>query len=229
MDGAPRKKRRRGGRRGGSKHKPKHPKPDGEHSQPTPRGDGWGGWSSPPANNSAPSPSPGGGGGSKKAWQKHGAQTKGYKPRAKVAPEIVTANNEISQHAQRKQLAEAAARFEALGELKNSHSYAAIVNAHVRCGDVAGAAERVLAMKAAGLRPCVVTYTSLIKGYCAEGRLGEAEAVLREMEAAKPKVLPNVRTANTMLRGCLLTGDVPRALQIFKRMPKSWNLQPDSR
>ena len=139
------------------------------------------------------------------------------------------ARGEISQHAQRKQLAEASSRFEALGELKNGHSYAAIVNAHVRCGDVAGAVARVAAMRAGGLSPCVVTYTSLIKGYCGEGRLDEAEAVLREMESAKPKVLPNVRTANTVLRGCLLTGDVPRALQVFKRMPKSWKLQPDSR
>ena len=196
--GGSKRKRHRGGRRGGSKHKLKQLKGRGGGVDGD-KGGSRGGSSKGGGSDRRPGDSRGAPGNQTSRSQsshkgsdappfKQRSPTKGYKPKAKTDPLIVAANNEISQHAQRKQLAEASARFEALGEFKNSHSYAAIVNAHVRCGDVAGAAERVLAMKSGGLKPCVVTYTSLIKGYCAEGRLGEAEAVLRDMEAAKPKV-----------------------------------------
>ena len=130
---------------------------------------------------------------------------------------VVRANQQISQHAQRKQLQQALSIFEGLveGGQANSHSYAAMVNAHVRCGDVDGAAKCVAAMKAAGLRPCVVTYTSLLKGYCVN-QLDEAWRVLKEMTASR--VFPNVRTVNTFLRGCLIAGDVDRGFEAFRTL-----------
>jgi hypothetical protein len=38
-----------------------------------------------------------------------------------------------------------------------------VVNAHVRCGDIPGAVSRLEQAKAAGRKPCVVLYTSLLK------------------------------------------------------------------
>ena len=66
--------------------------------------------------------------------------------------------------------------------------------------------------QAAGFKPGVVAYTSLIKGHCADGELGLAAAVLDEMAGAEPPVMPNVRTVNTFLRGCILVrACAPRA------------------
>ena len=140
--------------------------------------------------------------------------------------EIKESNQQISLHAQRKQLRQATVIFRHLVETgrANKHTYAAIVNAHVRCGDVEGAAKCVDDMKAAGLRPCVVTYTTLLKGYCTSWtdslsnrchthQLDLAWQILSEM--SRYKIFPNVRTVNTFLRGCLITGDVELGFRAF--------------
>jgi hypothetical protein len=136
--------------------------------------------------------------------------------------EVVGLNQQISTHAQRKQLSSAIAVFEQLlppsGPGPNSHSWPAIVFAHVRCGDVSGAAARVEQMrsyptagegnKAKKLKPCVVTYTTLLKGFCGgdwdgggsgategeedNGGLSAAWRVLAAMR--KDRVAPNLRT-----------------------------------
>lgn len=138
--------------------------------------------------------------------------------------EVVGLNQQISTHAQRKQLSSAIAVFEQLlppsGPGPNSHSWPAIVFAHVRCGDVSGAAARVEQMrsyptagggnKAKQLKPCVVTYTTLLKGFCGgdwdgggggggategeedNGGLSAAWRVLAAMR--KDRVAPNLRT-----------------------------------
>ena len=138
------------------------------------------------------------------------------------------ANDEIAQHANRRELSLALKRFEdATGQgFANSHTYSIMINAHVRCGDPDAAACVLKAMtkvarlappapapapapaanaaraRQAGLSPCVVAYTTLINGRCKAGDLPGALEALRAMLARKPPVKPNVRTLNTLLRGC---------------------------
>lgn len=69
----------------------------------------------------------------------------------------------------------------------------------------------------------------MIRGYveCARD-LGKARDLLQRME--KEKVLaskPNVRTANTFLRGCLILGSVNDAEALLERMTGIWAAQAD--
>ena len=139
-------------------------------------------------------------------------------------------NNEIAQYANRKMLKEAQACFETAikKNLANSHTYTIMINAHVRCGDSEGAAKVLRRMCKASLQPCVVAYTTLINGKCRAGDLTGGMEVLRSMLERRPPVWPNVRTVNTMLRGCLLVGGVAEAKALFGRMRAEWNVEPDA-
>eukprot|EP00967_Tisochrysis_lutea_P079878 scaffold109473_cov33-Tisochrysis_lutea.AAC.5 len=121
-------------------------------------------------------------------------------------------------------------------------------------------------MRAAGHRPCVMSYTAAMKPSCAAGDVSQAVALLRDMESdfdaeaatrrsatlrgsnsssmrgkkrkkKKPAAsanggctnssiagrtpedfTPNVRTANTFLRGCMVAGCLPEACQLFDKL-----------
>ena len=130
----------------------------------------------------------------------------------------------------RKQLSEAQRCFDdavARG-LANAHTYTIMANAHVRCGNAGGAAEVLARMVSAGLSPCVVMYTTVMNGHCRLGEVTAGVAVLEGMLARRPPVWPNVRTINTLLRGCLVSGDVSLAHVLFRRMDTEWRLSPDA-
>jgi pentatricopeptide repeat protein len=146
-----RKKRRRGGKRGGVKHRRGHEGDLPHESKNEKNGDD-------------------------KSNKKNRVTGKQDIPtlksklvnRFKEKSEVIAANQLISQHAQRKQLSQAVECFESLRKSgdANTHSYAAVIHAYVRCGDVFHAHQRLKEMKGAGLKPCVVCYTSLLKGLC---------------------------------------------------------------
>ena len=48
-----------------------------------------------------------------------------------------------------------------------------------------------------------------------------------EMSSYIPKVEPNVRTCNTYLRGCLIHGEITRALELYTAMNNIWNIEED--
>lgn len=69
----------------------------------------------------------------------------------------------------------------------------------------------------------------MLRGYveCARD-LGKAKDLLQRME--KEKILasrPNVRTANTFLRGCLILGSVNDAEALLERMTTKWAEQEE--
>jgi pentatricopeptide repeat protein len=73
----------------------------------------------------------------------------------------------------------------------------------------------------------VVSCTTMIKGYCGDGDLTAALRLIDDMEAAEPQVLPNIRTANTYLRGCLIFGAVEPAVTMLERL-LAWKVAPDT-
>ncbi|CAK0833161.1 unnamed protein product, partial [Prorocentrum cordatum] len=130
----------------------------------------------------------------------------------------------------RKQLAEAREAFEGFlrgGGSPTRRVYSALMNAHVTCGDLPGASQIALRMRDSGLALGVVEFTTLLKGELASGDLDAAKRVLGEMLAERPPVLPDLRTANTFLRGCLKLGDLPEADALFARLP-GWGVVPDA-
>jgi pentatricopeptide repeat protein len=54
-----------------------------------------------------------------------------------------------------------------------------------------------------------VTYTALIKGLCQDGQIDEGISKLEDIK--KYKIKANIRTYNTILRGCLRCGDLENA------------------
>jgi pentatricopeptide repeat protein len=140
----------------------------------------------------------------------------------------VRLNKDITQHARRKDLAAARRCFEEAERalIANNYTYSCTISAYVRCGEVDGALAllRRMAQRCA-TPPSVVEYTTVLKGLCGEGRMRAADAVLREMETGgvggAGGALPNVRTANTYLRGCLLTGEVVEAVACFAKLGRA--------
>lgn len=125
-------------------------------------------------------------------------------------------NKQISSLGQRKELSKAVSCFDQVsseGLTPSVHTYTSIINAHVRSGEIDAAEEYLARMRGAGLSPNVVTYTTLLKGFTQIGDLEKASGLLEQMEKDVPPVAPNVRTVNTMLRGCIRANDVPTAVR----------------
>jgi pentatricopeptide repeat protein len=136
---------------------------------------------------------------------------------------------EIAAHAQTKRLDAALESWTAIeseGLKPSMHTYAAMINAHVVSGDVAGAEQLMRRMRAAGFRPNIVVYTTVLKGHCAAGDLEAAQALLHAMIRASPPVRPDHRTVNTFLRGCVRVGDLAAARWAWGMIETPWRLKP---
>ena len=145
-------------------------------------------------------------------------------------PELIQLNKDIALHASRKKLDEAMSLFdkaESMGSA-NSHTYAAAINANIRCGSMEGAGELFEKLRTSkNLKLDVITCTTMMKGYCGDGNVTAALAILDIMKSLRPVVIPNIRTINTLLRGCVQTGEVEQAEQLVSKMQKEYHVQPD--
>ena len=125
------------------------------------------------------------------------------------------------------------------------------MNAHVRCSDIAGAETLWNEMVLHEIPPNVVTCTTLIKGYCESSSIEKAksfflammsglrscslplEVPCQEKERKKRRgnadftfplmPLPNTRTLNTLLRGCVRCGAVNVAKEAILAVSQSDN------
>lgn len=141
---------------------------------------------------------------------------------------IVQRNNEIAALAKRKELTQAMRLFDAAVSegLANSHTYAAALNANIRCGSIDGAEGVLLAMKKAGRKRDVIIYTTMMKGYCGSNQLSKALDLLVNMSKS-PNSQPNVRTINTLLRGCVQEGAIKEAELLASQALKQYNISLD--
>jgi len=57
-------------------------------------------------------------------------------------------------------------------------------------------------MEAVGVRPDTYTFTTLLDGYCRNGQLDKAEALLAKMEDSKPTQRPSTYTYNIFIKAC---------------------------
>ena len=73
-------------------------------------------------------------------------------------------------------------------------------------------------MKAAGVRPNVVTLTTLIRSYCKDRNMCAAMSVLGMMRASGLR--PNDRTYNIIMQGWIELKDMDRAVDLFKQMKR---------
>lgn len=52
------------------------------------------------------------------------------------------------------------------------------------------------------MRPDTYTFTTLLDGYCRNGQLDKAEALLAKMEDSKPNQRPSIYTYNIFIKAC---------------------------
>ena len=103
------------------------------------------------------------------------------------------------------------------------HAYTNIINAFVRCDDMNGAQNTLEKMTSAGVKPNVVTYTSLAKGFCERHDIESALKYLCDESLTGI----NIRSVNTLLRGCLRSGDIETAYKVYHDIGVVWTVQKD--
>jgi pentatricopeptide repeat protein len=142
-------------------------------------------------------------------------------------------NQQIAASAQRKQLNKALESFGSLqrrGLQADIHTCTNMVNACVRCHEFPLALQFFHYAKDLELDRNVVTYTTLLKGFCTAAEDGmctlrHAYNLLQDMKGEG--LVPNLRTVNTFFRGCARLGSVDEAMEVVGQMQRNWNLEPD--
>jgi pentatricopeptide repeat protein len=128
--------------------------------------------------------------------------------RKQLKAKLKLLNKELAEYAQKKQLKLAIKRYNwgvKKGMEPDKHTFANLMNAYVRCGDLDGALSQFTTMQKMSIEGNIVIYTTLLKGYCDRGDLIGASNLLF-LEIPKNNLLPGIRTVNTFIRGCTKTG-----------------------
>jgi pentatricopeptide repeat protein len=142
-------------------------------------------------------------------------------------------------------------------KIENKHTYAAMINVAIRCGLIDYAEELFQEIKSMKYNyKDVVLYTTLMKGYCLYHMMLKAENLFDELishyknalnrstssiqekntedQHAKnskdsniTSLIPNVRTINTLLRGCIQNGNLIIAEKFLLLFQKDFNQMID--
>jgi len=100
----------------------------------------------------------------------------------------------------------------------NTITYNSILDACIKCGDLATAESllRDITAPESTLEPDLITFSTLLKGYCQAGHLDEA---LQVVEAIKGRGLRcDELVYNTLMDGCVKANDVATGVGLFEEM-----------
>lgn len=124
--------------------------------------------------------------------------------------------------AQKKQVDEALALYYDMQSRNipcNEVTYNTLINACASAGDLVRAEIIMGNMRASiNCKPDVITYSTMIKGFCSKGQAERAFQLFREMEADNIK--PDAIVFNILLEGCSKRMQVGTAEEVFNRMLK---------
>ncbi len=88
--------------------------------------------------------------------------------------------------------------------IRDGHHACIVVDCCARCGCIQKGEEIVEQLKQSGDEISVQTITALLKGYAHSGMMDKAAALYIAMTKKRNnRDKPNIRTLNTMLRGCM--------------------------
>jgi pentatricopeptide repeat protein len=128
--------------------------------------------------------------------------------KVKPSPQTLALSRELQDLSRQKRLKEALALYwRKDGAVpRDEHHACIVVDCCARSGSVKEAEKIVQDLRTRLPKINVTTQTALLKGYAHAGQMPKAVAVFREMCAEEETWdQPNVRTLNTLLRGCLWT------------------------
>lgn len=86
--------------------------------------------------------------------------------------------------------------------IRDSHHACSVIDCASRCGDILQGENVLKGMKSSAMPITTETYTALLKGYSHAGMLHKGAKLYSEL---CEQTNPNVRSLNTLLRGCLWT------------------------
>jgi len=99
----------------------------------------------------------------------------------------------------------------------NTITYNTMLDACAKSYAMCRAEEVLQAMRAASTQPDIISYSTIVKGYCLEGDIDKALVVLKEMRAEKT-LEPDEITYNSFLDGCAKQHRVDEALTALDEM-----------
>merc|ERR550532_576334 len=99
----------------------------------------------------------------------------------------------------------------------NTITYNTMLDACAKCCAMSHASELLDDMKSCSIEPDIITYSTIVKGYCLEGDVDRAFHVLEEMKSDE-KFVPDEIMYNSILDGCAKQHRVDDALRILEEM-----------
>jgi len=131
-----------------------------------------------------------------------------FQRKVKPSPEVLELSRRLMELSRQKKLEDALNLYwdESNNPLRDAHHACIIVDCCARCGDISRAQTVLDAIPKED--KTVELQTALIKGYAHAGDIHSAMDVFRSLYPngqGESKQTPNVRTLNTLLRGCLWT------------------------
>lgn len=164
----------------------------------------------------------------------HIRQGQGYDPKSKNV--TIEANMKMLKLSRTRQLGKVLSCFETYKlnpEFRPSLvTFNVLIGACVRCGDITKACQFFAELKRRSkqdnrFNPDIISFTTLLKGFCCAGWMVAASKLLDQMTSREVGINPNIRTVSMYLRGCLWTGDVHRTIALLQRT-RGWWIQLDS-
>ncbi|KAM2057028.1 hypothetical protein ACFX16_029768 [Malus domestica] len=107
------------------------------------------------------------------------------------------------------------------GLMADTHSYNVLITGHFKVKSIDQAVMLFLEMSGRGLVPDIVTYTTLIDGFCKQGRI---QKLFSKMQACGQ--LPNVQTYAILLDGLCKNQQPSTEIELFEEM-KGKKLDPN--
>jgi len=98
-----------------------------------------------------------------------------------------------------------------------SVTYNTLIDVCARNGEIARAGSLLEGMAKQKIEPNLVTYSTILKGYCQENRLDQAFALLETMKKSA-SLKPDELVYNTLLDGCARQKLYSRGMAVFKEM-----------
>jgi len=141
----------------------------------------------------------------------HPASNSSFHPSAQRSAPTEAAlalSSKLKELSSRKRLQEALRLYHDASNdaVRDGHHGSIMVDCCSRCGDVKAGERIVSDMEAAGTHVSLQAKTALLKGYSHSGQIKKGIELYRSMCASRDRRdQPNVRTLNTLLRGCLWT------------------------
>ena len=131
------------------------------------------------------------------------------KKRREVLPEALELSSKLKSFSINKQVEEALALYNSTpSHIRDGHHLSIVVDCCARCGSIEKAEQLIQQFQNEKKEPIISVQcqTALLKGYAHSGNMKKATELFHSMTSEnKQKNAPNVRTLNTLLRGCMWT------------------------